>query len=158
MRVGHGYDVHRLVTGRDLVLGGVKIEHDKGLLGHSDADVVLHALCDAILGAVGAGDIGQHFADSDPSYSGIDSRKLLCEVTDLMFNKRRKVANVDITIVAQNPKLAPHLDAMRDNIAADLQCKTNRVNLKATTTEKLGMIGREEGIACHAVVLLKKLK
>jgi 2-C-methyl-D-erythritol 2,4-cyclodiphosphate synthase len=157
MRVGHGYDVHQLVSGRDLVLGGVKIPHAKGLLGHSDADVLLHAICDACLGAAGLGDIGRHFPDSDPRYRGIDSRKLLRHVAMLLEEREWQVGNVDSTIIAQAPKLAPYIPAMAANIAVDLGIAASQVNVKATTTEKLGFAGREEGIAAHAVVLLGRV-
>ncbi|MEM7359231.1 MAG: 2-C-methyl-D-erythritol 2,4-cyclodiphosphate synthase [Pseudomonadota bacterium] len=154
MRIGHGYDVHQLAEDRKLVLGGVEIAHHKGLLGHSDADVVLHAICDAILGALGLGDIGQHFPDTDAEYAGIDSRKLLREVCRLMLERGFNVGNLDVTIAAQAPRLARHLPVMRDNISADLRCSPEQVNLKATTTEGLGFVGREEGIASHAVTIL----
>ena len=156
MRVGQGYDVHRLVSGRDLILGGVKVPHSKGLLGHSDADVLIHAICDACLGAAGLGDIGQHFPDSDPRYQGIDSRKLLRQVRALLEAREWRVENLDSTIVAQAPKLAPHIPQMVANIAADLEIVVSQVNVKATTTEKLGFAGREEGIAAYAVVLLSR--
>ncbi|NNC99579.1 MAG: 2-C-methyl-D-erythritol 2,4-cyclodiphosphate synthase [Gammaproteobacteria bacterium] len=156
MRIGHGYDVHRLVKGRKLILGGVEIEHTSGLLGHSDADVVLHAVCDAILGALGLGDIGQHFPDTDQRFAGAASRQLLLEVCALMSNSGFVVGNLDVTIVAQAPRLAIHLALMQKNIAADLQCPLARVNLKATTTEKLGFVGRQEGIESHAVIILKE--
>ncbi|OGI44810.1 MAG: 2-C-methyl-D-erythritol 2,4-cyclodiphosphate synthase, partial [Candidatus Muproteobacteria bacterium RBG_16_65_31] len=151
MRIGHGYDVHQFAVGRELVLGGVKIPHAKGLLGHSDADALIHAVCDACLGAAALGDIGRHFPDTDPRYKNIDSRKLLRQVMDTVMSKGWRVANVDCTIVAQAPRLAPYLDAMAANIAADLGVAAERVNIKATTTEKLGFAGREEGIAAHAV-------
>ena len=154
MRVGHGYDVHQLVAGRDLMLGGVKILHSKGLLGHSDADVLLHAICDACLGAAGLGDLGRHFPDSDPRYKDIDSRDLLRQVEALLDERGWRLENVDSTIIAQTPRLAPHIPAMVANIAADLGISADCVNVKATTTEKLGFAGREEGIAAHAVVLL----
>jgi 2-C-methyl-D-erythritol 2,4-cyclodiphosphate synthase len=154
VRIGHGYDVHALCEGRKLILGGVEIEHHLGLLGHSDADVVLHALCDALLGAMGEGDIGRHFPDTDQQFAGIDSRVLLRHVSELMRQKRFGLGNADITIAAQAPKLSPHILAMRDNIAADLDCSQSQVNIKATTTERLGFVGREEGIECHAVVVL----
>ena len=155
MRIGHGYDVHQLVEGRKLILGGVELSHHKGLLGHSDADVLLHAICDAIIGALGLGDIGKHFPDTDAKYSGVDSRKLLRHVTRLMCSSSYEIGNVDATIVAQAPKLAAYLEQMKKNIAADLECQFEQINLKATTTEKLGFAGREEGIEAHAVVLLK---
>lgn len=154
MRIGHGYDVHPLVSGRELILGGVKIAHAKGLLGHSDADVLLHAICDACLGAAGLGDIGQHFPDSDPRYRDIDSRKLLRHVEALLDERGWRVENLDSTIIAQAPKLAAHFPAMIAHIAADLGIDADCVNVKATTTEKLGFAGREEGIAAQAVVLL----
>ena len=154
MRVGMGYDVHKLVDGRDLILGGVKIPYEKGLLGHSDADVLLHAVMDALLGAAALGDIGKHFPDTDPQFKGADSRVLLRHVLGLVKAKGWQVGNVDATIVAQAPKMAPHIDAMRNLIAADLEVALDQVNVKATTTEKLGFTGREEGIAVHAVALL----
>ena len=155
MRIGHGYDVHQLVAGRDLILGGVKIPHSKGLLGHSDADVLIHAICDACLGAAGLGDIGRHFPDSDVQYKNIDSRKLLRKVREAIAERGLKVSNIDSTLVAQAPRLASHLPHMIQNIASDLGVEPERVNIKATTTEKLGFAGREEGIAAHAVVLLE---
>jgi len=154
MRIGHGYDVHALAAGRRLVLGGVEISHSKGLLGYSDADVLLHAICDACLGAAGLGDIGRHFPDSDPQYAGIDSRKLLRAVGAQLEEAGWRIGNLDSTIIAQAPKLSPHIPAMIANIAADLGMALSQVNVKATTTEKLGFAGREEGIAAHAVVLL----
>ena len=154
MKIGHGYDVHKLVEGRKLILGGVEIAHTKGLLGHSDADVLLHAICDAIIGALGLGDIGQHFPDTDAQYSGADSRVLLRHVVQLMQNKGFEIVNLDSTIIAQAPKLASHLPAMKNNIAADLGCEIDEINIKATTTEKLGFAGRQEGIEAHAVVLI----
>ena len=157
IRVGHGYDVHQLVAGRDLILGGVKIPHAKGLLGHSDADVLLHAICDACLGAAGLGDLGRHFPDTDPRYQGIDSRDLLRHVEALLDERGWRLENVDSTIIAQAPKLAPHIPTMVTNIAADLGISADCVNVKATTTEKLGFAGREEGIAAHAVVLLTSI-
>jgi 2-C-methyl-D-erythritol 2,4-cyclodiphosphate synthase len=155
IRIGHGYDVHPLVQGRDLVLGGVKIDHTLGLKGHSDADALIHAICDACLGAAGLGDLGRHFPDSDAQYKGIDSRKLLRGVLQRIQQQGWRVANVDSTIVAQAPRLAPHLSAMRENLAADLAVDASRVNVKATSPEKLGALGREEGIAAYAVVLLE---
>jgi len=157
MRIGHGYDVHQLVAGRDLVLGGVRIPHAKGLLGHSDADVLLHAVCDACLGAAGLGDLGRHFPDTDPRLKGIDSRELLRHVEALLDERGWRLGNVDSTIIAQAPRLAPHIPAMVANIAADLGINADCVNVKATTTEKLGFAGREEGIAAHAVVLLTSI-
>jgi 2-C-methyl-D-erythritol 2,4-cyclodiphosphate synthase len=157
MRIGHGYDVHQLVAGRELVLGGVKIPHAKGLYGHSDADALIHAICDACLGAAGLGDIGRHFPDTDRQYKDIDSRVLLRRVRDTLKMHGWRVVNVDSTIIAQAPKLAPHIPAMVANIAADLGVETGAINVKATTTEKLGFAGREEGIAAHAVALLSEL-
>lgn len=154
MRSGIGYDVHRLVEGRKLVLGGVDIPHDKGLLGHSDADVLLHAVADALLGAAGMGDIGRHFPDTDPAYKGISSRRLLKEVVRKIGEKGLTVHNVDSVIVAQSPKLAPHIPAMRRNLAEDLNISEELVNIKATTTEGLGPSGRGEGIASYAVCTL----
>ncbi|OGI45482.1 MAG: 2-C-methyl-D-erythritol 2,4-cyclodiphosphate synthase [Candidatus Muproteobacteria bacterium RBG_16_65_34] len=156
IRVGHGYDVHPLVAGRDLILGGVKIPHAKGLQGHSDADVLIHAVCDACLGAAGLGDIGRHFPDSDPQYKDIDSRKLLRRVREALAERGWKIANVDSTIVVQAPRVGPYLSQMAQNISADLGIPAEGVNIKATTTEKLGFAGREEGIAAHAVVLLER--
>ena len=155
MRIGHGYDVHALVAGRDLILGGVKIPHTKGLLGHSDADALIHAVCDACLGAAGLGDIGRHFPDSDPQYRNIDSRILLRKVKEAIQAKGWKISNVDATIVAQAPKLAPYMEQMKQNLASDLGISAGSMNIKAGTTEKLGFVGREEGIAAHAVVLLQ---
>lgn len=155
IRIGQGYDVHPLVDGRDLVLGGVKIDHPRGLKGHSDADALLHAICDACLGAAGLGDLGQHFPDSDAQYKGIDSRKLLRGVLQRIQQQGWRVANVDSTIVAQAPRLASYLSAMRENVAADLAIDPSCVNVKATSPEKLGFLGREEGIAAYAVVLLE---
>lgn len=154
MRIGQGYDVHKLVEGRDLIICGVKIPYEKGLLGHSDADVALHALSDALLGAAALGDIGRHFPDTDEKYKGADSRVLLREVVRLIKEKGYTVGNVDVTIVAQKPKMLPYIQEMRDNIAADLGIDTDAVNVKATTTEKLGFEGRGEGISATAVALL----
>jgi len=156
MRIGHGFDVHRLVEGRKLILGGVTIPHDLGLLGHSDADVLLHAICDAILGALAAGDIGKHFPDSDPAYKGIDSRELLRHVIQLMREKSYRIGNLDATLICQQPKLAPHIAQMCQNIAADCQVESDRINVKATTSETLGFEGRGEGISAHAVALLQR--
>ena len=155
MRIGQGFDVHALVPGRKLEIGGVEIDHDKGLLGHSDADVLLHAICDALLGAAALGDIGRHFPDSDAKYKGIDSRALLRHVAALLRERGLRVVNVDATIVAEAPRMAPHIPAMVANIAADLACAKNCVNVKATTTEKLGFAGRGEGIAAQAICLVE---
>lgn len=156
IRIGHGYDVHRLAPERALVLGGVTIPHTHGLLGHSDADVLLHAICDAILGALGLGDLGRHFPDTDPAYAGIASTELLCQVIALMQQNSYTIGNLDATIIAQKPRLAPHIPAMVDTIAAVCACASAQINVKATTTEKLGFEGRQEGISAHAVVLLHK--
>jgi len=154
MRIGHGYDVHRLVPERKLILGGVEIPSPLGLLGHSDADVLLHAICDAILGALGAGDIGKHFPDSDPAYHGISSLKLLRHVMALAADAGFAIGNLDATVIAQRPKLAPYIREMVANIAAACTTDSSRVNVKATTTEELGFEGRGEGVSAHAVVLL----
>ncbi len=155
-RIGHGLDVHAFAPGRDCILGGVKIEHPVGLLGHSDADVLLHAICDALLGAAALGDIGRHFPDTDPRYKGIDSRELLRHVAGLLREQGWKAGNVDATIIAQAPKMAPHIPAMREHIAADLGVAVEAVNVKATTTERLGFTGRGEGIAAEAVCLIQR--
>ncbi|WP_129933975.1 MULTISPECIES: 2-C-methyl-D-erythritol 2,4-cyclodiphosphate synthase [unclassified Pseudomonas] len=154
MRIGHGYDVHRSCDGDFITLGGVRIPHKYGLLAHSDGDVLLHALSDALLGAAALGDIGKHFPDTDPQFKGADSRVLLRHVVGIVKAKGWKVGNVDATIVAQAPKMAPHIETMRQLIAEDLQVELDQVNVKATTTEKLGFTGREEGIAVHSVALL----
>lgn len=154
MRIGQGFDVHQLVEGRRLIIGGVEIPHGKGLLGHSDADVLLHAISDALLGAAALGDIGRHFADTDAKFKNIDSRILLREVLHLVREQGYRVGNVDATIIAQAPKMAPHIPQMVAHIAADLRVEKNAVNVKATTTEQLGFSGRGEGIAAQAVVLL----
>ena len=156
MRIGHGYDVHRLVEGRDLILGGVKIDYELGLLGHSDADVLLHAVSDALLGAAGLRDIGYHFPDTDPAYKGADSLELLRIVGQKVATAGYKVSNVDVTLIAQKPKVGPYIEAMTQNIANALQLPLSRVNVKATTEEHLGFTGRLEGISCHAVCLLEE--
>ncbi len=157
MRIGQGFDTHALVAGRKLIIGGVEIPHEKGLAGHSDADVLIHAVCDALLGAAGLGDIGAHFPDSDIRYKDINSRKLLREVAQLLRQKKLGLVNVDATIIAQEPKMAPHISAMRANLAADLGVAADAINIKAKTTEKLGFVGRGEGIAAEAVALLTDL-
>ena len=156
MRIGHGYDVHKLVPGRDLILGGVKIDHHLGLLGHSDADVMLHAVSDALLGAAGLRDIGYHFPDTDPKYKGADSRVLLREVRQKVTDAGYRISNVDVTMIAQKPKLKPHIEQMMANIASDLQIDVSRVNVKATTEEGLGFTGQGWGMSCHAVCLLEE--
>lgn len=154
MRIGHGFDVHAFTTGDHLVLGGVSIPHTHAFKAHSDGDVLLHAICDALLGALALGDIGQHFPDTAAEYANIDSRILLRHVVGLVRSKGYGVINLDSTIIAQSPKMAPHILTMREHLAADLGCELGQVNVKATTTEKLGFTGRKEGIAAHAVVLL----
>jgi len=154
MRIGNGFDVHALVEGRRLVLGGVTIPYHRGLEGHSDADALLHAICDAILGALAMGDLGTHFPDTDPRWKGADSRALLRHVVGLATGKGWEICNLDTTVIAQAPRLAPHIAAMIANVAADLACDATQVSVKATTTERLGFAGREEGIAALATVLL----
>ncbi|MBU9720249.1 MULTISPECIES: 2-C-methyl-D-erythritol 2,4-cyclodiphosphate synthase [Bacillaceae] len=154
MRIGQGFDVHALVEGRPLIIGGITIPHEKGLLGHSDADVLLHTIADACLGAIGEGDIGKHFPDTDPEFKDADSAKLLSHVWGIVKEKGYKLGNVDCTIMAQRPKMAPHIEKMKQRIAELLEGQASQVNVKATTTEKLGFTGREEGIASMAVVLL----
>lgn len=156
IRIGHGYDVHKFGGPGPIVIAGVSIDHTNGLIAHSDGDVALHALCDALLGALAMGDIGKHFPDTDPALSGVDSRELLKQVYQLVTDQRYHLGNLDLTIVAQTPKMAPHIDQMRRHIAADLSVAVNQVNVKATTTEKLGFAGRKEGIAAYAVVLLSQ--
>ena len=156
MRIGHGYDVHKLVEGRDLILGGVKIEYEKGLLGHSDADVLLHAVSDALLGAAGLGDIGKHFPDTDPQYKGADSLELLRVVAQRVGEEGYRVSNIDVTMIAQRPKLKDHGPQMVLNIAGAVGIEANRVNVKATTEEKLGFTGEGLGMSCHAVCLLEE--
>ena len=156
MRIGHGYDVHRLVEGRDLILGGVKIEYEKGLLGHSDADVLLHAVSDALLGAAGLGDIGKHFPDTDPKYKGADSLILLQVVAQRVKEAGYRVSNIDVTMIAQKPKLKDHIPQMVRNIAGAVGIEPGRVNVKATTEEKLGFTGEGLGMSCHAVCLLEE--
>jgi 2-C-methyl-D-erythritol 2,4-cyclodiphosphate synthase len=155
MRIGHGYDVHRFGPGDTLVLGGVRIPHEQGLVAHSDGDVVVHAVCDALLGALGRGDIGQHFPDTDEANAGIDSRLLLRQVSRWVREAGWSLGNLDVTIIAQAPRMAPHIGSMRENLADDLAAAVEQVNVKATTTETLGFTGRREGIAVHAVVLLQ---
>lgn len=156
MRIGQGFDVHALVAGRKLIIGGVDIPFERGLAGHSDADVLLHAICDALIGAAGLGDIGKHFPDTDPRYKGVDSRELLRAVARLLAEHRYTVVNVDSTIIAQAPKMAPHIAAMRANIAADLGVAVESVNVKAKTAEKLGAVGRGEGIVAEAIALITR--
>ncbi|MBL0125803.1 MAG: 2-C-methyl-D-erythritol 2,4-cyclodiphosphate synthase [Betaproteobacteria bacterium] len=157
MRIGHGFDVHQLVVGRKCIVGGVDIAFERGLLGHSDADVLLHAICDALLGAAALGDIGRHFPDTDARFKGIDSRALLKHVGALIAERGYAIGNIDATVIAQAPKMAPHIPLMVQNIAADLGLELDQVNVKATTTEKLGFTGRGEGIAAEAVCIICKL-
>lgn len=157
MRIGHGYDVHKLVENRKLIIGGVEIPYEKGLLGHSDADVLLHAICDALLGAAGLGDIGKHFPDTDETYRGISSMLLLEEVRDILEKKLYFIENIDATIIAQAPKMRDYIDKMRDNIAKALIIPIEQVNVKATTEEGLGFTGNEEGISAHAVCILSAI-
>ncbi|MFT4747223.1 MAG: 2-C-methyl-D-erythritol 2,4-cyclodiphosphate synthase [Congregibacter sp.] len=156
IRIGHGYDVHKFGGVGPIVIAGVEINHDKGLIAHSDGDVLLHALCDALLGALALGDIGKHFPDTDPTLAGVDSRELLRHVYKLITEQQYELGNLDLTIVAQAPKMAPHIQLMRENIAKDLSVNISQINVKATTTEELGFIGRKEGIAAYAVVLLTR--
>jgi len=156
MRIGHGYDVHRLVEGRKLIMGGVDIPYEKGLLGHSDADVLLHAISDALLGALGEGDIGRHFPDTDPAFKGADSLKLLAHVMTLVDERGYELGNLDATVIAQRPKMAPHIPTMCENIARVLNSTVGQVNVKATTEEGLGFTGSEEGISAHAVAVIQK--
>ena len=156
MRVGMGYDVHKLVEGRDLILGGVKIPYEKGLLGHSDADVLLHAIMDALLGAAALGDIGKHFPDTDPAYKGASSIRLLEEVGRMIDEKLYVIGNIDATIIAQRPKMAPHIEQMRKNVAEALHIEVDQVNIKATTEEGLGFTGKGDGMAAHAVCLIEQ--
>jgi 2-C-methyl-D-erythritol 2,4-cyclodiphosphate synthase len=158
IRIGNGYDVHAFKDGDHLVLGGVRIPHNRAFAAHSDGDVLIHALCDALLGAAALGDIGRHFPDTDPAYAGADSRVLLRRAAELIRAQGYRVGNVDATIIAQAPKMAPHIEAMRANVADDLGVALDRVSVKATTTERLGFPGREEGIAAHAVVLIEGVK
>jgi 2-C-methyl-D-erythritol 2,4-cyclodiphosphate synthase len=157
IKIGFGYDAHRLVEGRDLILGGVKIPYEKGLLGHSDADVLSHAIGEAILGALSLGDLGKHFPDTDDKYKGISSLKILSMINDMSRKENAKIIHIDSTIVAQKPKLSPYIEKMRGNIANVLKIKTDQVSVKATTTEGLGFTGRKEGISAYAVVLMEKV-
>lgn len=158
IRIGQGYDVHQLVEGRPLILGGIEIPHDKGLLGHSDADVLLHTITDAALGAIGGGDIGKHFPDTDPEFKDADSRKLMTHIWQYVKEQGYELGNVDCTVIAQKPKLAPYIEQLRESIAGLLEADVSQVNVKATTNEKLGSLGREEGIAALAVILLLERK
>jgi len=157
MRIGHGFDAHRFCEGAHITIGGVRIDHEKGLEAHSDGDVLVHAVCDALLGAAGLGDIGRHFPDTDEQYRGIDSRILLRRVRDALVERGMRLGNLDCTVVAQAPRMGPHIDSMRANMAEDMGVSPEQVNVKATTTERMGYTGRREGIAAHAVVLLVAL-
>lgn len=157
LKIGHGYDVHQLVNGRQLIIGGVNIPHETGLLGHSDADVLLHAITDAIIGALGMGDIGHAFPDTNPETEGIASTQILADIYQKMVEKGYEIGNIDATILAEAPKMAPHLQQMKQNIAMILQTDVTNINIKATTTEKLGFVGRREGMACEAVVLISQV-
>ncbi|MDA3929633.1 MAG: 2-C-methyl-D-erythritol 2,4-cyclodiphosphate synthase [Prolixibacteraceae bacterium] len=157
LRIGNGYDIHALAVGETLWLGGLQIEHEKGTVAHSDGDVLIHAICDALLGALSLGDIGKHFPDTDPAYKNIDSKQLLANCNQLINNKGYQIVNIDSTICAQHPKLRDHIDGMRKCLATILKIETHQISIKATTTEKLGFIGREEGISSYAVVLIKKV-
>jgi len=156
-KVGHGFDVHPLVKGRKCIIGAVEIDHTLGLDGHSDADVLIHAIADAFLGALGKGDIGHFFSDKDPKNKGLDSRVILMRIQEMMSEMKFKVSNVDATIMCEQPKISPHIFKMQKNIASLLKCDSNQINIKATTTEKLGYLGREEGIAAHAICLIESL-
>ena len=155
-RIGHGYDVHRLEEGKKFIIGGIEIDHSKGAIGHSDADVVIHVICDALLGAMSLGDIGSHFPDTDNKYKGIDSKILLGDVINIMKENKYDIVNIDVTILLQKPKLRDHIDTMRNTIAEIAGSKVSSISVKATTTEGLGFVGREEGVAAHCVCLLKK--
>jgi 2-C-methyl-D-erythritol 2,4-cyclodiphosphate synthase len=154
MKIGHGFDVHRLVKGRDCIIGGVKIPYHLGLDGHSDADVLIHAVCDALIGAMGLGDIGHFFPDNDPQYKNINSRDLLSQVNKFLHEEKFKIINIDATIICEEPKIFPHIEAMKKNLSQDLNCESSLINIKATTTEKMGSIGRGEGIAAEVVCLI----
>ena len=155
-RIGHGYDVHKLEDGKKFVIGGIEIEHYKGAVGHSDADVVIHVICDALLGALSLGDIGKHFPDTDNKYKGIDSKILLQKVMNLVSEKKYQISNVDVTILLQKPKLRNYIDSMRDTLSNIMEINTSQISVKATTTEGLGFVGREEGVAAHCVCLITK--
>ena len=155
-RIGHGYDVHKLENGKKFIIGGIQIDHDKGAVGHSDADVVLHVICDALLGALSLGDIGKHFPDTDEKYKGIDSKVLLYKVLDLVKEKEYRVSNVDVTILLQKPKLRNHINSMRATLSNIMEIDISQISVKATTTEGLGFVGREEGVAAHCVCLIEQ--
>ena len=156
-RIGHGYDVHRLEAGEKFVIGGIEIDHDKGAVGHSDADVVIHVICDSILGALGEGDIGKHFPDTDEKYRGVDSKELLAEVMKILKEKNFKINNVDVTVLLEKPKLRDHIEDMIETLSGVMEISNDKLSIKATTTEGLGFVGRQEGVAAHCVTLIKKI-
>ncbi len=156
-RIGHGYDVHRLEAGEKFVIGGIEIDHDKGAVGHSDADVVIHVICDSILGALGEGDIGKHFPDTDEKYRGVDSKELLAEVMKILKEKSFKINNVDVTVLLEKPKLRDHVEDMVETLSGVMEISNDKLSIKATTTEGLGFVGRQEGVAAHCVTLIKKI-
>ena len=156
-RIGHGYDVHKLKTGEKFVIGGIEIDHDKGAVGHSDADIIIHVICDSILGALSEGDIGKHFPDTDEKYKGIDSKKLLVEVVEILNKKGFEINNIDVTVLLQRPKLRNHIDEMIETLSAVMKIDKKKLSIKATTTEGLGFVGREEGVAAHCVTLINKI-
>ena len=156
-RIGHGYDVHKLETGEKFVIGGIEIDHDKGAVGHSDADIIIHVMCDSILGALSEGDIGKHFPDTDEKYKGIDSKELLLEVVETLHKKGFEINNIDVTVLLQRPKLRNHIDEMIETLSAVMKIDKKKLSIKATTTEGLGFVGREEGVAAHCVTLINKI-
>ena len=156
-RIGHGYDVHKLETGEKFVIGGIEIDHDKGAVGHSDADIIIHVMCDSILGALSEGDIGKHFPDTDEKYKGIDSKELLVEVVEILNKKGFEINNIDVTVLLQRPKLMNHIDKMIETLSAVMKIDKKKLSIKATTTEGLGFVGREEGVAAHCVTLINKI-
>ena len=156
-RIGHGYDVHKLETGEKFVIGGIEIDHDKGAVGHSDADIIIHVMCDSILGALSEGDIGKHFPDTDKKYKGIDSKELLLEVVEILHKKGFEINNIDVTVLLQRPKLRNHIDEMIETLSAVMKIDKKKLSIKATTTEGLGFVGREEGVAAHCVTLINKI-
>ena len=156
-RIGHGYDVHKLETGEKFVIGGIEIDHDKGAVGHSDADIIIHVMCDSILGALSKGDIGKHFPDTDEKYKGIDSKELLVDVVEILNKKGFEINNIDVTVLLQRPKLSNHIDKMIETLSAVMKIDKKKLSIKATTTEGLGFVGREEGVAAHCVTLINKI-
>ena len=156
-RIGHGYDVHKLETGEKFVIGGIEINHDKGAVGHSDADIIIHVMCDSILGALSEGDIGKHFPDTDEKYKGIDSKELLIEVVEILHKKGFEINNIDVTVLLQRPKLRNHIDEMIETLSAVMKIDKKKLSIKATTTEGLGFVGREEGVAAHCITLINKI-